>query len=88
MQTIEGTASPADVEKLESHARQIRLAMSGIDELVTNISYVVGVPESERLAAGPERSEPTFARAGESIRVHTGPVGRYADEPRPTLTLV
>ena len=35
MGMIKGTASPADVEKLEAYARQIRLALSGIDELVT-----------------------------------------------------
>ena len=86
MQTIEGTASPADVEKLESYAAQIRLALSGIDELVSNINYVVSVPESERLAEEedrPERSDPTFLAehpgkmrrngSGEPIFVHTGP---------------
>ena len=86
MGMIKGTASPADVEKLESYAAQIRLALSGIDELVSNIYYVVGVPESERLAEAeqrPERSEPTFVvdgtrnvirdGSGKLIRVHTFP---------------
>ena len=85
MQMIEGSASPADVEKLESYAAQIRLALSGIDELVSNIYYVVSVPESVRLEEEelPERTDPTFLAehsgkmrgngSGELIFVHTFP---------------
>ena len=86
MQMIDGKANTADVASLESYVAQIRLAMSGIDELLSNINYVVGIPESERLAEAeqrPERSEPTFVAdgsrkvsrdgSGKLLLVHTFP---------------
>ena len=50
MQAVDPTASTTDIAVIESYIAEVRLAMSSIEQQLDNIWYVVGVPESERLA--------------------------------------
>lgn len=50
MQAVDRTASTTDIAVIASYIAEVRLAMSSIEQQLDNIWYVVGVPESERLA--------------------------------------